>query len=67
MLEVLEIFLEVIKVSVAAAAVSLAVGLELVFLKQLQLGESHLNKLKINKKQIFKTIERLSLYKYHRC
>ena len=43
-LQVLEIFLEILVVPLTAAAVSLAVELEFVFLKQLELREAHLRR-----------------------
>ena len=60
----LEVLLEVVVVLVAAAAVRLAVELELVFLEQLQLRESHL---KTQLEDIRVKIGLYSPYRYHRC
>ena len=60
----LEVLLEVVVVLVAAAAVRLAVELELVFFEQLQLGESHL---KTQLEDIRLKIDLYSPYRYHRC
>ena len=67
-LQVLEIFLEIIVVLLAAAAEGLAVELEFVFLKQLELGETNLGNQNISVK-IFQSNSATapSPYKYHRC
>ena len=66
--QVLEIFLEILIVLVAAAAVGLTVELELVFLKQLELRETYLRNENLLVK-IFQSNPATapSPYKYHRC
>ena len=71
-LEMLEIFLEILVVPLATPAVGLAVELEFVFLKQLELRETDLRNDNISVLNILSSPTlsfslSLSPYKYHRC
>ena len=72
MLEMLEIFLEILVVPLATPAVGLTVELEFVFLKQLELRETDLRNDNISVLNILSSPTlsfslSLSPYKYHRC